>query len=70
MKKIFYVQGVDCAACAAKLEQKIAKLDGVESTSFNFFSSKLTVEITDESTVDYILKTIRKAEPDATVKAI
>ncbi len=70
MKKIFLLQGVDCAACAAKLEQKIAKLDGVDSAVFNFFSSKLTVEITDDSVVDFILKTIRKTEPDAAVRAI
>lgn len=70
MKKIFSVQGVDCAACAAKLEQKIAKLDGVDSAAFNFFSSKLTVEIIDDSVVDSILKTIRKTEPDAAVKAM
>ena len=31
MKKTYKLQGLDCANCAAKMERKIAKLDGVNS---------------------------------------
>ena len=34
MKKIFKLEDLDCANCAAKMEAAIAKVDGVESVYF------------------------------------
>ena len=31
MKKVFKLQDLDCANCARKLEEAIAKLEGVEA---------------------------------------
>ena len=31
MKKVFMIEDLDCAHCAAKIEDAIAKLDGVVS---------------------------------------
>lgn len=38
------VEGMDCADCAIKLEQGVARLDGVLFTSVNFGAAKMRVE--------------------------
>ena len=38
MKKIFKLEDLDCANCAAKMEAALAKVDGVEHVSVNFFT--------------------------------
>ena len=43
MKKIFRIE-VDCAACAAKIEDMVNKIDGVKSASVNFISQRLSIE--------------------------
>ncbi len=40
---VFYLSGLSCADCAAKLEKKIADLPGVKSAELNFGAAKLTV---------------------------
>ena len=59
MKKTFILQGLDCAGCAAKMEEAIGKLDGVHAVSVNFFSQKLSIDA-DEERFDDILRKIRK----------
>jgi len=47
MTKEFILQGLNCANCAAKIETDINKMDGVLSSSINFATSKLILNITD-----------------------
>lgn len=54
MKKKFKVQDVDCADCAAKMEEAIGKIDGVTSAKLNFLTEKLTLEA-DADRIDEIL---------------
>ena len=65
MKKKFKCE-IDCANCAAKVEDAIKKLDGVEDAKINFMMQKLTL-IADDDRFDEILdediKTGRKIEP-------
>lgn len=74
MKKYIYkIEGLDCAACALELEEKISKLNGVENVSISFFSEKLIFEIDPSQESDLlpkIKKTIKKSEPDATIKEL
>ncbi len=49
MKKQFKVKNLDCANCAAKLENGIKKLGGVKNVSVNFMTQKLTLEADDET---------------------
>ncbi|WP_238492567.1 heavy metal translocating P-type ATPase [Desulfotruncus alcoholivorax] len=42
-KTVFRLSGLDCADCAAKLEQKISGMGGVESVIINFGAAKITV---------------------------
>lgn len=47
MKKTFKVLNLDCANCAAKMERNINKINGVQSASINFMTTKLILEAED-----------------------
>ena len=67
MKKTYRLENLDCAACAAKMEAAISKLDGVESVSVNFIMQKLTLEAPYERFDDIMKKAVklcRRVEPD------
>ena len=67
MKKTYRLENLDCAACAAKMEAAISKLDGVESVSVNFIMQKLTLEAPDERFDEIRKKAVklcRRVEPD------
>ena len=70
MKKIFKMQDLECANCAAKMEQAIAKIEGVTYANVNFMTQKLTIEA-DESKMDDIVKEAakicKKIEPDCRI---
>lgn len=70
MKKIYRLQDLDCANCAAKMERAIAKLDGVEAVTVNFMAQKLILEA-EEARFAEILeqakKCIAKVEPDCKI---
>ena len=70
MKKVFKLEELDCAHCAAKMQTAIAKIDGVKSVSVNFLMQKLTLEA-DDATFDEIVKkaqkAIKKIEPDCKI---
>lgn len=70
MKKSYMLDEIDCAHCAAKLEDAIKKVDGVKDASINFFAQKLTVEIEEnyDEVFKNVLKVINKLEPDCEVK--
>lgn len=70
MKKIFKLEDLDCAHCAAKMEDAIKKIDGVSSVSVNFLMQKMTLEADDavfEDVLKKALKAIKKVEPDCRV---
>ncbi|OLS03575.1 MULTISPECIES: cation transporter [Tissierella] len=48
MKKRFILEGIECANCAAKMENAINKLDGVKEATVNFMTQKLVIEGEDE----------------------
>ncbi|SHH13599.1 Cd2+/Zn2+-exporting ATPase [Thermosyntropha lipolytica DSM 11003] len=47
----FYVSGLDCPSCAAKLEKAVQELPGVVSASLNFASGKLKVALKEEKDI-------------------
>ena len=70
MKKVFKLEELDCAHCAAKMQTAIAKIDGVKSVSVNFLMQKLTLEADDaafEEIVKKAQKAIKKIEPDCKI---
>ncbi len=62
-----------CANCAAKIEDKLSKLDGIDSVTVNFMTEKLIMEY-DESKSAVILpkveKIVHKIEPEVTIEYI
>ena len=70
MKKKFSCE-IDCANCAAKVEEAIAKLDGVHSARVNFMMQKFTLEADDER-FDEVLRAAvaagKRIEPDFSVE--
>ena len=67
MKKVFKLEGLDCAHCAAKIEEKVSKLEGVKSVVINFRTTKMTLESVDENIADVVEKVkklINEVEPD------
>lgn len=71
MKKSFVLKDLDCANCARKMEEAIAKIDGVASVNVSFISQKMTIEADDtvfDDIMKKVVKTIKKVEPDCKVK--
>ncbi|MDE7405282.1 MAG: heavy-metal-associated domain-containing protein [Clostridiales bacterium] len=70
MKKVYKLEDLDCANCAAKMERAIAKIDGVTYASISFMSQKLTIEA-DDARFDAIMKEAvkicKKVEPDCRI---
>ena len=60
MKKVFKMQDLDCANCAAKMEAAISKIEGVQKASMNFMTQKLTLEA-EEADFARILDEAQKA---------
>ena len=59
MKKTFKMENLDCANCAAKMEEKAAKIDGVNSVSINFFAQQIVLDAVDQR-FDEILSEVQK----------
>ena len=70
MKKKFKLQDLDCANCAAKMEEAIKKIEGVSDATVSFMTQKMTIEA-DDGRVDEIMKEVvsvcRKVEPDCVI---
>ena len=68
IKKEFILEGLDCANCAAKIEEKVSKIEGISSASVNFVTKTLTLEIEEISRVEELISatkdTVIKTEPD------
>lgn len=73
MKKVYSIEGIDCANCAAKIENKINKMKNIEEVNLNFMMEKLSIEFkvsTDEEVeeiMDEVRKLVKKLEPDAII---
>lgn len=70
MKKTYKLQDLDCANCAAKMEEAIRKIPGVHAANISFITQKLTIEAEDDH-LDAIMKeaarVCRRIEPDCTI---
>lgn len=70
MKKRFKMVDLDCANCAAKMEEAVRKVDGVKDATVSFMMQKMTVEA-DEAHFDDIMqevvKVCKRVEPDCEI---
>jgi len=71
MKKTFKLVGLDCANCAAKIENAVQKIPGVTAANVNFMTTKMVLEA-DDSKMDEVISQataiVKKLEPDVEVK--
>ena len=71
MKKRFKLLDIDCANCAAKIEDQISKLDGVNSANISFMTQNVILDIdeTREAEImEQVEKVCKKVEPYCTLK--
>lgn len=71
MKRRYTLENLGCANCAAKMEEKIKELDGVNSVTVNFITTKMVLDVEDEK-FDTVLAQakdiIKSIEPYVEVK--
>ena len=72
MKKRYNLVDLDCANCAAKMEEAIKKIDGVNTATVSFLTQKMTVDADDarfEEIMDEVVAVCKKVEPDCEIKS-
>lgn len=70
MKKKFKLQDLDCANCAAKMEENIKKINGVNDANVSFMTQKMTIDADDEKfdqIMQEVIKVCAKVEPDCKI---
>jgi len=71
IKKEVTLQGLDCANCARKIEERVNKIDGVDKATLNFMTKTLSIEVSgQENMAAIMLKTnsiVKKLEPDVEI---
>lgn len=70
MKKTYSIE-VDCANCAAKMEEAAKKTPGVTDASVNFMMLRMTVQFEENADVRAVMKEVRarcrKVESDCEI---
>ncbi len=73
MTRTFILEDLDCAHCAQKIQDAVAKIAGVSECKVTFLTQKLVYNVEDDKN-DAVEKEMRKivksTEPDVTVKAV
>ena len=70
MKKTFELEDLDCANCAAKMEEAIIKIDGVNDATVSYVAQKLVLDADDgrfDSILKQVVKVCKKVEPDCVI---
>lgn len=71
-KKELILEGLNCANCAAKIEEQVKKVEGVSGASLNFVTKILTINIDSSGKQEDVLnqanQIINKLEPDVIIK--
>ena len=69
MQKKFKIE-VDCANCAAKIEEAARKIPGVNSLTVSFMTQRLTIDADEarfEQIMDKVAAVCKKVEPDCII---
>ncbi len=70
MRQVFSMEDLDCANCAAKMEEAIRKIDGVTYVSISFIAQRITLEADDaifDKIVKAAAKAVKKVDSDCTL---
>jgi len=70
----FTLNGLDCANCAAKIEENIKHIDGICDVSLNFATQNLSVKIDEKNderqVLDRVKKVVNDIEPDVNMQSL
>ncbi len=70
MKQVFILENLDCANCAAKMEDAIRRIEGVRYVSISFMAQRMTLEADDAvfaAVLSAAEKAVRRVDPDCRV---
>ncbi len=71
MKITGKIEKLCCAHCAAEMQEKIVKLDGVREASISFITQKIIMDIDDAlnaQVVAQVEEIVKKVEPDCVLR--
>ncbi|MGN0308299.1 MAG: cation transporter [Lachnospiraceae bacterium] len=71
MKKTYILEDLDCAHCAALIEEAVGKLEGVSESRVTLLTQKLVVDLEEgkeAGLLKEIKKIVKKYEPDVEVR--
>lgn len=67
MKYKFYIENLECANCAKKIEDVLNKDDKISSATINFATSKLSLRTDIKEPLAYVRKIVKEVEPNAII---
>lgn len=73
MKAVLRLEGLCCANCAAKIENEVKKIDGLNEANLSFMTQKLTLEAPEsdlERIVDEASRIAKKIEDEVNIVRI
>ena len=71
MKKTFNLTDLDCANCAAKMENAINKISGVNKATVSFMTQKLVIDAEEghfQEIMKEVIRVCKKVEPDCAIQ--
>lgn len=74
IKKEIFLGGLNCAHCAEVINEKVSKLEEIESANLNFINKKLTINIVgssnEEDVINKVINIINDTEPGLDIKVL
>ncbi|MEE1114365.1 MAG: heavy metal translocating P-type ATPase [Eubacterium sp.] len=61
MKKRYSIENIDCANCAAKMEDRIGKIPGIKEATLTYTLKRLEIEAENDADPDIFLPAVQKA---------
>ncbi|MPL85795.1 hypothetical protein SDC9_31769 [bioreactor metagenome] len=71
MKKSFRLENLDCAHCAAVMENRIRKIEGVYEANISFMTKRLVLDADEDRLPEILIAAVaicRRIEPDCFIK--
>ncbi len=67
-RKVYILEGLDCANCAAKIENKLSKMPGLSDVSVTYATKQLRLSAEDpDALLPQIREVVKSMEPDVEV---
>ncbi len=67
-RKVYILEGLDCANCASKIERKLSKMPGLEDVSVTYATKQLRLSTEDpDAMLPKIVEAVKALEPDVEV---